>query len=310
MVKCINGKFHVMFSFLIARFRRKGFVLWTGLWHDPDTPLHRLVQPLVHWVYRHADALLVYGTHVRDHLLSVGVLPQRIILAPQAVDNTCFSRHVSTPELADVRRTMGGGNRRMILFVGRLEPMKGLGLLIEACAALVSDEWVVVVIGDGTQRRLLEERAHALLKEHVLFLGTLSAQELPAWYRSAAFLVLPSLSTPKFREPWGLVTNEAFNQACAVIVSAAVGAAAGGMVQHGVNGLVVPEADVPALTAAMERLLADRDLARRLGEQGRRTVVEWSHERMVEGFLEAVAIAGRRTRAGGGSPPFTGGKPA
>ncbi len=71
--------------------------------------------------------------------------------------------------------------------------------------------------------------------------------ELRNLYAACDVLVLPSIPTRTFREPWGLVVNEAMNRGLAVIASDAVGAAAGGLVRDGRNGLVVPAGDPAAL---------------------------------------------------------------
>jgi glycosyltransferase involved in cell wall biosynthesis len=294
VVKCINGKFHVALCFLIARLRRRGFVLWTGLWHDPVTLLHRMIQPVVRLVYRRADAVLVYGPHVRDHLLRSGVSPDRIFLAPQAVDNLRFGREVRPEELEAVRQASGDRPGPMILFAGRLEPEKAPGMLLEACERLRRTGWHLMFAGNGSLRGALEEEAARRLPGRVGFAGSVPVDELPAWYRSAAVLVLPSVTTEKFREPWGLVTNEAFNQGCPVIATTAVGAVAGGLVVDGVTGLVVPEGDPEALTSALERILGDEELRLRLGSEGRRRVEGWTQERMADGFLEAISCARRR----------------
>ena len=70
-------------------------------------------------------------------------------------------------------------------------------------------------------------------------LGFVPRDELPALYAAADALVLPSIRTATFLEPWGLVVNEAMHQGTPVIASDAVGAAAGGLVRDGRNGLVV-----------------------------------------------------------------------
>ena len=74
-------------------------------------------------------------------------------------------------------------------------------------------------------------------------LGALEPQRLREVYAASDVLVVPSIQTRTFREPWGLVVNEAMNQGLAVIASDSVGAAAGGLVRDGVNGVVVPAGD-------------------------------------------------------------------
>ncbi len=64
-VKCINGKFALPLTYAIARLRRKPFILRTGVWADLSTGMHRQLAPLVLHLYRHADAIVTYGEHVK-----------------------------------------------------------------------------------------------------------------------------------------------------------------------------------------------------------------------------------------------------
>jgi glycosyltransferase involved in cell wall biosynthesis len=121
------------------------------------------------------------------------------------------------------------------------------------------------------------------------------AQELRNFYAQADVVVIPSIATRRFREPWGLVANEAMNQHDAIIASDAVGAAAGGLVRHERNGLVVPAGDPIALAGALSRLAADAALRARLGAQGARDVAQYTHTAWAEAFAQALdgATAGR-----------------
>jgi hypothetical protein len=68
-VKCINGRFALPLTYLVARLKRKPFILWTGIWTRLQTPVHRLLFPLTRYIYRHADAVVVYGRHVQQFLV-------------------------------------------------------------------------------------------------------------------------------------------------------------------------------------------------------------------------------------------------
>jgi glycosyltransferase involved in cell wall biosynthesis len=100
--------------------------------------------------------------------------------------------------------------------------------------------------------------------------------------------VVPSIPTRTFREPWGLVVNEAMNRKLPVIASDAVGAAAGGLVRDGHNGLVVPAGNAGALTDAIRRLAADAQLRVRLGAAGERDVQAYTHDAWAQGFVRAL----------------------
>src|SRR5205823_4408163 len=111
---------------------------------------------------------------------------------------------------------------------------------------------------------------------------------------SAWVYMLPSITTAAFKEPWGLVINEAFNQGLPAIVSDSVGAGAGGLLRDGIEGLMVHERDVPELANALRRVLDDEGLRDRLGQNARRTVQDWNIERMARGFQEAIDYASAR----------------
>jgi glycosyltransferase involved in cell wall biosynthesis len=104
-------------------------------------------------------------------------------------------------------------------------------------------------------------------------------------------LVLPSIPTPRFREPWGLVCNEALHQATPVVATTAVGAVAGGLVRDGETGLVVPPGDPRALAAALECLLADSALRTRLGAAGRAALAGHTYAAMADAFGVALERA-------------------
>jgi glycosyltransferase involved in cell wall biosynthesis len=123
----------------------------------------------------------------------------------------------------------------------------------------------------------------------VRFLDYVPNTALYKYYRLANALIVPSVTTRVFKEPWGLIVNEAMNQGCVVIASDAVGAARGGLLEHERTGLVVPEGDATALAAAMRRVLSDSALHARLSEAARTEITRWTYERMARGFIDAVA---------------------
>src|SRR5262249_15596688 len=100
-----------------------------------------------------------------------------------------------------------------------------------------------------------------------------------------------SIPTPLFREPWGLVCNEAMHQARPVIASSAVGAVAGGLVRDGENGIVVPPNDAEALRAAITTLVTDTPLRARLRAAPREAMAPYTYDAMADAFSRALATA-------------------
>jgi len=289
-IKCITGRFALPITYLIARFKRKPFILWTGIWMRLQTLFHRLAWPLTRYIYRHADAIVVYGEHVKRYLMSEGVPGERIFVAAHAVDNEAYNRPVSEEEKQALRRQLNiAPGKKIVLYLGRLVEEKGLPYLLEAFALLQRDDAVLVLVGTGPEKARLEQLAQELgIAANVRFVGYVPPERTALYYAIAWVYVLPSITTPYFKEPWGLVVNEAFNQGVPVIATEAVGAAAGGLVQDGVNGFMVPERDSVALAQALQRILDDLNLRERFSQNARQIIAGWDNERMVMGFRQAI----------------------
>jgi len=293
VVKCINGRLMVPYVYLLARMRQLPFVLWTSIWHHPESPAHRVARPLVERIYRGSDAIVVYGEHVRRHVLGVGgVDPDKTFVAGQAIDPARFLA-VEPPERTPAR----------ILFVGRLEEEKGVPDLLDAFAAVDDPSASLALAGRGPLQAEVLRRASR--DPRIEYLGHVDQADLPGELARSRALVLPSVTTKMFREPWGLVVNEAMASGVPAIATDAVGAAAGGLIRDGRNGVVVPERQPEALATAIATVLENGRLARSLGSQARDDVAQFSHERMAQAFLDAIhyALAGRRLCLGAGARP-------
>ncbi len=178
------------------------------------------------------------------------------------------------------------------LFAGRPVREKGLGVLIEAWSdsGLRAPFAALVLVGAGSIPPWIPVGG-AVVSE-VACLNPLPPVQLRDVYAAADVLVVPSIPTRTFREPWGLVVNEAMNRKLPVIASDAVGAVVGGLVRDGHNGLVVPAGDARALAGAMRRLAADAQLRARLGAAGERDVQAYTHDAWAQGFVRALHSLG------------------
>jgi len=289
-IQGISGRLVVPLTYGIARLRRRPIIIWTGFWFHPRTLFHRLTFPLVRHIYRQADALVAYGTHVRDYLIALGVAPEKIFIAWNTADNDLYNTPVAAAALAELRRTLGLTHERVLLFVGRLDQEKGIDVMLAAMRQLHScPPFVLLVIGRGPLQTTLRADCNQHTMSFVHFLDYVPNAELYQYYALADALIVPSITTRVFKEPWGLIVNEAMNQGCVVIASDAVGAARGGLLTDGHNGLVVPERDPAALAAAVQRVLGDHALRARLSANARATMQAWTYDRMAQGFCDAVA---------------------
>lgn len=177
----------------------------------------------------------------------------------------------------DEQRAAAGSPRpgQLIGAIGRLERQKGFDLLIRALARL--DGVTLVIVGEGSERRRLEELAESVgVAERVVWEGW--SDDARSYLGAFDILALPS----RF-EGFPLALLEALLARLAV-VAADVGSVAEA-VHHEETGLLVPPEDTAALADAIRRLLADAGLRRRLGEQGREFVLgHFTADHMTQAF--------------------------
>ncbi len=253
-----------------ARRARVPLILWASLWAHPRSLAHALGYPALARLYRAADAVVTYGPHVSAYVAARGA--RNVHVAPQSVDNDFWSSpQVSAPS----EPRWPSDAQPMFMFAGRPAREKGLGVLLEAWGAsgLPNTAAALVLVGVGSRPpRIPVGGAAVPATDDVICLDPVSPPQLRDMYAASQVLVLASIRTRTFREPWGLAVNEAMNRGLAVIASDEVGAAAGGLVRDGHNGLIVPAGDSAALAAAMRRLGSDDGAARapRTGRRARR----------------------------------------
>lgn len=201
--------------------------------------------------YRRCDHLIANTRDIADYLMRGGWPVARVHYLPNFV-----AAERAPPVDRDSLGTPAGV--KVILALGRLHANKGFDLALQALAHL--PEAHLWLAGEGPLRHELEDQARALgLGDRVRFLG---------WRADVAALMAAAdlLLCPSRHEPLGNVVIEAWAQGLPVVAAAAAGPAA--LIREGENGLLAPIEDPAALAAAMARLLAQPDLARRLAAAG------------------------------------------
>jgi glycosyltransferase involved in cell wall biosynthesis len=286
----LGGRVALPGSYLAARRVRVPFVLWASLWAHPRTAAHALSYLPLRHIYRHADAVVTYGPHVSAYVSERRGSAEGVFEAPQAVSDEEFGKEIPAELRAHARVHAGapadGGF--LALFVGRLEKEKGVRELLDGWRrAELGGGAVLALAGDGPLRAEVARQP-----PDVQALGFVPRDHLPALYAAADVLVLPSIRTETFLEPWGLVVNEAMHQGTPVITTDAVGAARGGLVQDGRNGLVAPQGDADALAVRLRGLAQNPGLREALGAAARQDVGRFTYAAWVSGMRRALAAVG------------------
>jgi glycosyltransferase involved in cell wall biosynthesis len=269
-------------EFLAVKLRRRKLIFWSGEWHQPNTLTRKIATPILKFVAKRCDAIVVYGSPQKTHMLSYGAKQDKIFLAPNA---SLVDTSYDAPK---VRRESNG--RKVILYLGRLTRYKGADYLIKAFAKIERERNNVVLLigGDGDFGAELEKLCRQLSLCNVMFLGAVALEDRAYYYQMCDVFVLPSIWQPDYCEAWGLTLNEAMQFGKPVIATDAVGAAFD-LIEDGINGFMVKNADTDALYEAIEKIISDPELERRMGLESKRIIAEgFMYEHMVKGFGEAI----------------------
>ncbi len=190
----------------------------------------------------------------------------RVSVLPWAIEPHLLRRNGNAQ-----RRPASLPNGRILLTVGRMDPAereKGIDEVMRALPAVLqeSPDTYYLIVGEGDDVTRLQRLAAELdVKEHVVFIGHTSEEELAGYYDACDVFVMPSR-----QEGFGLVFLEAMAAGKPVI-----GGDHGGtpdVVLDGVNGFLVQYGDIKTLTMRLSRLLSDGELCRQMGEAGRQRV--------------------------------------
>lgn len=228
------------------------------------------------YTLRNADFLVGRSQEAIDHVRRKGYDGAARVV-PNAVDTALFGPP-STERRESVRRELGWKGF-VAGYCGRIVPEKGLVDMLDALP-LLPPEVMLAFIGDGEHRAQLQARAALLgLEKRVSFLDARRMEDLPPVMAALDALVLPSRTTPTWKEQFGRVIVEA--GACGVPV---VGSDSGAIPEVvGDAGLIFPEGDAPALARALAKLHSEPNVAKQLGETGLRRAHEtFSWQRIAE----------------------------
>jgi glycosyltransferase involved in cell wall biosynthesis len=210
-----------------------------------------LTRPLARFAAARADAFLTSSEAVRDALDAALGRPSRAVVQPMGVDAEAFRAAVP---LAGADEGLSGG---YLLFVGRLQQVKGVDVLLEAFARLGTREpgLGLLIIGYGERERALREQADALgIAGSVRFGGARSAGDVARALRGCRACVVPSRRLASGREEgMPTVVAEALAAGAPLVATRTGGIAS--VIRDGETGWLCPEGDPEALAAALARAL-------------------------------------------------------
>jgi glycosyltransferase involved in cell wall biosynthesis len=274
-------------SWLLARPRGATVITWHS-----DIVRQKAVLPVyghvVHALLRGTDRVMTSFSAQAAASPFLRHYPDKVRVVPLGIELERFaSAGRDSGPAAALRAQLGDGP--VVLFVGRVVGSKGLDVLLDAANAI---EARIVIVGDGPELARLRARCASMgLDDRVRFTGRVDPERVKDYVALASVGVLPSIY-----ESYGLAMVEIMTNGIPMVCTE-LGTGTTFINRPGETGLAVPPGDPAALAGALNRLLRDEPLRRRLGENARRRAHEhFSTDVMMRGIFGVYeeAMAGRR----------------
>lgn len=284
IVKCVTGGYLTIYTFILSKLFGSRFIFWSNIWHYGNN-FRSLIARFIHFfLYKHSDAIVTYGEHIDAFIIKniTDINPLRIFHSYNVVDNSLFEKKISKKEIEELKAKYDIKGKRILLFVGRITKEKGFNYLLDAYKNLEQKYCNISLLIIGDDLNKLNENIKSIIN-----IGRVENSELYKYYLLADIFILPSITSKKWKEPWGLVVNEAMNCGCAIIATDAVGATGGGLLKDKITGYVVREQDSNALENAIEKLLSNEELLKEIQIRNEKIIKIFDEKLFAKGFQEA-----------------------
>lgn len=245
------------------------------------------------WLLKKADGIRVVSSGIKKQLINKGIPKNRVYVVPTPVNLSKFSEFSAT-ELHKIRQKYLLEEGKVVLFVGRLSKEKNIPNLLKAASIVISkySNTKFLICGDGDERGNLERISQKLgIEDSVIFLGNIPHDDLPNYYRTCDFFVLPS-----DHEGFGKVLLEA-----AMAEKPAVATNLPGPLDIVVNhktGFLIPPRNHEQLAQKLTELIENPEFAITMGKNAKKHVMKnFDNEKNIQKIVnmwEEVILMGKR----------------
>ncbi len=258
----------------------------------PGTLLYRSVGRIADFLYRRATHIVVDGEWKRRHLIQQGVEEKRISVMRYAIQADAYEdpdSAIARETRQDLRRELGLSDRFVLLYAGTLGMAHGLETVLLAAERLRDHAGLAfLLLGEGAEREQLLARSRELRLTNLRFLGKQPRERIPAYLLAADACLVPLRRCEVFKTAIPSKMFEAMAAARPTLLG--VEGEAKEILLESRAGIAVPPDSPEALAEAILGLKNDPNLARTLGANGRRAVLEkYSCRRQAKAYLELLA---------------------
>jgi len=253
---------------LIARFLFKKPFMITNKGSDINISLkNKSLKKINQFLLNKADIVTTISKDLRNKVISLGIEPSKVINIYNGINLKKFE---GFNKKKSRKKLSLPSDKKIIIFVGLIIPVKGVKYLISAAPAIIekNKNTLFLFVGDGTERKHIESMAKNLgIYNFMRFEGMKSPEEIPLWMSTADVLVLPSLSEGK-----GIVVLEAMSAGLPVVASNVGGIPES--VENGKTGFLIPPKNSKMIGEKINLLLNNDKLRHNMAEIARKMVKE------------------------------------
>ncbi len=265
---------------IIAKIKHKPFIIWREDWdwQKEGNIKERLLNKVVKYLTNHSEAIIVPGTLHKEYFhKKLSVREDKIHIMPNVSNIEGYDKTIKKSE-----------DEKIILYVGRLIPRKGVNYLLDAFKKLEDkiSNVSLIIIGSGSDENKLKQYTHENNIQNVEFKGKIENSDLKKYYQRSNLVVIPSINEG-MGDPWVFVLNEAMYYSNPVIATTAVGAAPD-MIRD--NGYIVNQRDSEELYDAMYSIVSNESLEKSMSIRSKEIIDnEFQYKNMVDSFVKAVS---------------------
>lgn len=241
------------------------------------------------WIYSHIDLAFYVGSANKQYFKEFGINEGQLFFAPHAVDNERFSNSREN-DVIKLRESLGiSDDQIVILFAGKLEPVKNPQLLLDSFLSLNTINVHLIFVGSGMLEAKLKTqcRKTEIKLPYIHFLHFQNQSQMPVIYQACDVFCLPSIS-----ETWGLAVNEAMAAGKAILVSNKVGCAIDLVVEQE-NGLIFESNNIEDLKMKLESMLNAKHMIKAMGIKSKLKIETWNFDAITKAIVNKLKNNGQ-----------------
>jgi len=284
-------------SSIISKLRRKKSIIYSETWDWPRHPSVKILAPFLWIMFKLTDSLISTSHKAVRFSQKLGYPKSRQFFITNLPSDDYYNpqNKVSPPEsLYDLKdKIYDLKDKKVLLYLNRIVPYKGLDLLLKAIENLNRDDIHLIIC--GTDYKDKKTRNTYFIKDVMEKISSMNnvsyvgySEEKKSFYLNLADLVVfPTTTRDYDGESWGVTTMEAMSAAKPVLVTDAVGCAEE-VVNHRQNGLIIQHNNVNLLTTSLNNLLADKEILKQMGKNSRKIWKKITWQNYFLGYKKAI----------------------